>query len=149
MAILKCGGNTYEVRIKRYPQGTYFDEYVTTESRIPAEVKTAERRIIGEADQMYTVELTIHEGFHFGVYDRVNFAIWLPGQSQEIAQLCVRKPDDYKGHLKQAITTELQSAKESAVGAEMSGKRFVFRSLIVGKITRNTIFSVPTNQFDR
>jgi hypothetical protein len=47
MAILKSGNDEYEVRIKRYPEKTYFDEYIKTVEREKKAATTCKRYIVG------------------------------------------------------------------------------------------------------
>jgi hypothetical protein len=80
MAILKERGDQYEVRIKRYPEGTYFDEYVKNGERDKSSAKKCDRYIIGESGVKYTIEVTLRNGFNFGKYDRVHVQLFFPGR---------------------------------------------------------------------
>ena len=69
MAILKCGNDEYEVRIKRYPEKTYFDEYVKTGDREKSSATSCDRYIVGEDGVRYTIEVTLKKGFTFGEFE--------------------------------------------------------------------------------
>jgi hypothetical protein len=57
MAILSQQINQVEVRIRRHPQNTYFDEYVKVGDREKTDATSCNRYIIPEPGQMYTIEL--------------------------------------------------------------------------------------------
>jgi hypothetical protein len=59
----------YEIRIKRYPEGTYFEEHVKTEVIDWYGDNERERYIIGESGTKFTVEVTLKKGFYFGDCD--------------------------------------------------------------------------------
>jgi hypothetical protein len=59
MAILKSGNDEYEVRIKRYLEKTYFDEYIKTGEREKKAATTCKRYIVGGDGVRYTTEVTL------------------------------------------------------------------------------------------
>ena len=79
MAILKSGNDEYEVRIKRYPEKTYFDEYVKTGDREESSATSCDRYIVGEDGVRYTIEVTLKKGFSFGDYEVVRARLYIPG----------------------------------------------------------------------
>jgi hypothetical protein len=79
MAILKSGNDEYEVRIKRYPEKTYFDEYVKTGHREKSSATSCDRYIIGEDGVRYTIEVTLKKGFDFEDFKIVRAKLYILG----------------------------------------------------------------------
>jgi hypothetical protein len=60
MAIFFDGdANGYEVRVKRHPERTYFEEHVKMERRERLWDHERERYIIGESGAKFTIEVTL------------------------------------------------------------------------------------------
>ncbi|PVH79765.1 hypothetical protein DL98DRAFT_655164 [Cadophora sp. DSE1049] len=129
MAILKDGNDTYEVRIKRYPDGTYFDEHIKVEEREKPDATISTRYIVGEAGMRYTIEFTLREGFDFGEYDRVQALLCFPGMKSHICHLDVFKPRDLADLTTEDITKQLEYADVTIYGRKMLGTRLAYRSL--------------------
>ncbi|KAH7377948.1 hypothetical protein BKA64DRAFT_750362 [Cadophora sp. MPI-SDFR-AT-0126] len=129
MAILKDGDDTYEVRIKRYPDGTYFDEHIKVEEREKPGAEECTRYIVGEAGMRYTIEVTLRKGFDFGKDDRVQAQLFFPGIKSSICYLDVFKPLGLAGLTTEDITKRLEFADVTIGGRKMLGTRLAFRSL--------------------
>lgn len=132
MAILKSGNDEYEVRIKRYPEKTYFDEYVKTGDREKSSATSCNRYIVGENGVRYTIEVTLKKGFSFGDFEFVRAKLYIPGEEDPISQEYVCRPEDYEDGIKSDITTELQYADVTVEGSRMLDARFSFRNLLLG-----------------
>ena len=132
MAILKSGSDEYEVRIKRYPEKTYFDEYVKTGDREEPSATSCDRYIVGEDGVRYTIEVTLKKGFSFGDYGVVRARLFIPGHEVSISENDVHKPEDFENGIKSDMTTELQYADVTVEGSKVLGARFGFRSLAIG-----------------
>ena len=144
MAILKCGNEEYEVRIKRYPEKTYFDEYIKTGEREKTAATTCKRYIVGEGGVKYTIEVTLKKGFMFGEFHSVQAQLKVPGKTSPVSHKNIRRPADYKDGIKEKITTELEYADVTVRGLKFLGARFAFRSLALGTLFVQSI-SAYTN----
>ena len=108
MAILTNGDDKYEVKIKKFPENTYFDEHVKIGEREKPDARSCDRYIVVEDEVKYTIELTLHKGFNFGKYEIVRLKLWYPGEVEEVASISLRKPhgatsvvtEGYEGDLK-------------------------------------------------
>ncbi|KAH8755874.1 hypothetical protein F5882DRAFT_482007 [Hyaloscypha sp. PMI_1271] len=129
MAILKGGNDEYKVRIKRYPEKTYFDEYIKTGEREKTAATTCKRYIVGEDGVKYTIEVTLKKGFMFGEFHCVQAQLNVPGKIDSVCRKIILRPADYKDGIKEKITTELESADVTVRGLKLLGARFAFRSL--------------------
>ena len=93
MAILKGSGNDeYEVRIKRYPEKTYFDEYIKTGDREKPGAASCDRYMVGEDGARYTIEVTLKKGFRFGEFDLVQAQLLVPGKVDSVCHKDIRRP---------------------------------------------------------
>jgi hypothetical protein len=144
MAILKGGNEEYEVRIKRYPEKTYFDEYIKTGEREKTAATKCKRYIVGEDGVKYTIEVTLKKGFMFGEFHSVQAKLKVPGKTDSVCHKNIRRPADYKDGIKEKITTELEYADVTVRGLKLMGARFAFRSLALGTLFVQSI-SAYTN----
>jgi hypothetical protein len=145
MAILKNGNNEYEVRIKRYPEKTYFDEYVKTGDREEPWAMSCDRYIVGEDGVRYTIEVTLKKRFSFGDYEVVRAKLYIPGHEDSISENDVHKPEDFENGIKSDMTIELQYADVTVEGSKVLGARFGFRNLLLGSFSIPS-YSVYTNE---
>ncbi|KAE9374198.1 hypothetical protein N431DRAFT_464480 [Stipitochalara longipes BDJ] len=129
MAILKDGSNEYEVRIKRYPDKTYFDEYIETEDREQPGANSCSRYIMGEDGVKYTIEITLKKGFKFGEFSQVQAQLVLSGKDDSVCHKDIYRPADYEDGIKTDITAELEYADATEEGCKLMGTRFAFESL--------------------
>jgi len=135
MAILKDGTDEYEVRIKRYPDGTYFDEYVSTREREKSEVRNCDRFIIGEGDVTYTIDMTLKKGFNFVGYSHVRARLYIPGQEDSVSCIDLPRPLKIKKKTTIADVSESMKYADVVVGdRKMLQTRFAFRSLVPGEL---------------
>jgi hypothetical protein len=136
MAILTQDDNKVEVKIKRFPQGTDFNEYVKIGDREKRGATSCERYIIPEPGTKYAIEITLKKGYLFGPdCNCVKATLYLPGVPQRI---------DYKRfhlfHLGQDplaedVTRRLEFAEKLEVGGvKLSGARLAFREILIGKL---------------
>jgi hypothetical protein len=135
MAILfDVEANEYEVRIKRYPEGTYFEEHVKTERRERDWDQDRERYIIGESGAKFTIEVTLRKGFYFVEYDVVQAQLFLPGRDDSVTRIHINKPSDLDGKRRTTsdIIDQLQYADVEIGGKKVLGARFAFRDLVIG-----------------
>jgi hypothetical protein len=127
--------NQYEVRIKRYPEGTYFEEHVKTKHREWDWDDDRERYIIGESGALFTIEVTLRKGFYFGKYDAVQALLFLPGRHDSVCHINMYKPSDLKRRQRTTsdIIDELRYADVEIDGLKVLGARFTFRDLVIGR----------------
>lgn len=132
MAIPKDGDDEYEVRIKRYPDKTYFEEHIKIGDREKPGATSCGRYIVGEEGVTYTIEVTLRKGFTFGEFDRVQALLFIPGLEGTIAFKDIFRPADCKGKIKEDIIAELEYADVVVLGCKVLGARFTFRGLGIG-----------------
>jgi hypothetical protein len=128
MAILtpEGNGNEYEVRIMRYPENTYFDEYVDPPTREKDEIASCKRHIIVEANTTYKIEVKLKKGFLFGIYTKFQVQMRLP-LGGAIGWITFERPSDVKGGLKQDLTKLLEYSDARKTNVHKA--RFLFRDL--------------------
>jgi len=133
MAILSQEFNQVEVRVRRHPQNTYFDEYVKVGDREKTNAASCDRYIVPEPGQMYTIEVTLKKGYHFGNWSRVGAGLFLPGVNKPISLGMLRPPSD-KDFAEEDITLSMAYARSLLVKDRvLSGSRFAFRTMKIGK----------------
>tara|TARA_R110002033_G_scaffold68777_1_gene119972 strand:- start:49 stop:627 length:579 start_codon:yes stop_codon:yes gene_type:complete len=153
MAILTEHRDKYEVRIKRYPDGTYFDEYEATKPRGVNKDRIVNRRnryIVGEEGTTYTIEVTLHEGFDFGTYSDVHVQLFVPEADGCVCYMNIKKPNSQRESspdltsseednsnnskyiIAKDIVEELQFADVKVDGRTILKSRFTFRGLATG-----------------
>jgi hypothetical protein len=146
MAILKSGGDEYEVRIKKYPEKTYFDEYIKTGDREEPSDTSCDRYIIGEDGVRYTIEVTLKKGFSFGNYDVVQAQLFIPGQEKGICSTNIRRPADHVGDTD--LTKNLEYADVTVGGIKVLGARFGLQNLLLGMFSTHS-YSMYTKELFR
>jgi hypothetical protein len=133
MAILSLGPNKVEVRIRRHPQNTSFDEYVKVGDREKTDATSCDRYIIPEPGQIYTIEVTLKRGYNFGKADCVSASLCLLGVAKPISALQIRPPNDYENFTKEDLKVHLTYVKRVRVdGHSISGARLVFGEVSIG-----------------
>lgn len=138
MAILPKDINPIEVRIRRYPESTYFEEYVKVGDREKADATSCTRYIIPEMSQKYTVEVKLKKGYNFGVAKCVSVCLFLPGISHPISTKKIYLPKDYEEYTEDDIITQLEYVENVRCGRTLvSGARLVFHQVIVGMYVRS------------
>jgi hypothetical protein len=135
MAILSKEINQVEVRIRRHPENTYFDEYVKVGDREKTDATACDRYIIPEVGQMYTIEVTLKRGYNFGNTNAVRASLHLPGGTRAISAKSIFPPKDYDDFTEEDLTIHLTYAKRVRVGGRsISGARFVFHKVSIGNL---------------
>jgi hypothetical protein len=134
MAILSEGDDQYEVRIKRYPDKTYFDEHIKVGDREKPNAQSCERYIVGEEKITYTIELILHKGFNFGKYEFVRMQLWFHGQKQEVGYADACKPYGQPSIITEDVNASLEFATVQMNGLMMKDTRFVFHGLHSGML---------------
>jgi hypothetical protein len=133
MAILSKEINQVEVRIRRHPENTYFDEYVKVGDREKADATSCDRYIIPEIGQMYTIEVTLKRGYNFGNSNAVKASLHLPGVTQAISAISIFPPKDYDDFTEEDLTIHLTYAERVRIGGcNISGARLVFHKVSIG-----------------
>lgn len=135
MAIPSKETNQVEVRIKRYPQSTYFDKNVKAGDDEKRDASSCERYIAPEAGQMYTVETTLKKGYQFGNCKIVQAALYLPGFGAPVSMHNFHKPKDVlaDGYLQDDLVAVMEyTGSSKPEGRPLSGSRFVFHQLAIG-----------------
>jgi hypothetical protein len=135
MAILGVESNKVEVRIVRNQLGTYFDEYVKVGDREKRDAITCERYIIPDPGVIYSIEVTLKEGYQFGNAEMVRCMMYLPGVNSPVSVLSILRPRNL-GHdvLEEDIVKCIEYADTEVNGRKISGCRLVFRDISIGMI---------------
>ncbi|KAI9649998.1 hypothetical protein NHQ30_000011 [Ciborinia camelliae] len=120
MAILNTTQGQVEVRIKRYPDHTYYDEYIKVERKEEELDDTRERYIVAEAGTTYYIEVTLKEDFNFGEYNHIQAALFFPGRKKHISSI------NFLGLYR---VGKIEYADVDINGQKVHGARFAFRSL--------------------
>jgi hypothetical protein len=107
MAVLTEESDQYEVRMKRFPEGTYFDEYVKTGERDKPTATECDRYIIGESGVKYTIEVTLRKGFNFGKFSQIRVMLFFPGSKSSISFIDIFKPSHDEPESSADIIAEL------------------------------------------
>jgi hypothetical protein len=132
MAIFSEDGNQYEVRIKRIPQNTYFEEHVQVGDREKPGAIECDRYIVGELGQKYAVEITIKDSFRWGDYDRVAMSLNLPGDLESIAWNCVMYSERKQLGIGEVDVNIDLDCVNHEYRREFHGAPFSFRNLAIG-----------------
>ena len=133
MAILTDGDDKYEVKIKKFPENTYFDEHVKAGEREKPDARSCDRYIVVEDEVKYTIELTLHKGFNFGKYEIVDLKLWYPGEVEHVASISLQKPHGATSVITEDMKATLKFAVIQKNGYMMKESRFIFRSVHLGK----------------
>lgn len=125
-------GNKYEIRIKRHPENTYFDEYSEVRNREKLGARACTRFMVGEANTTYKIELKLHRGFEFGSYDCVQLRLLLPGPGppKVMAKSTIHKPADCENGTGKDLITVMEYAKFKVAGQKVMKARFALRDLV-------------------
>ncbi len=133
MAILSNEINQVEVRIRRHPEKTYFNEYVKVGDREKTDATSCDRYTIPEPGQMYTIEVKLKRGYNFESSNRVKATLRLPRVASPISALAIHPPEDYENFTSVDITIHLTYAERVRLnGYDISGPRLAFREISIG-----------------
>jgi hypothetical protein len=86
MAILNQGKNQVQVRIKREPEGSYFDEFVKIGDAEVPDVTRCEHFIVGEPGVTCLIEVTLKAGYNFGKCKMVKAFLRTHGREEIVVQ---------------------------------------------------------------
>lgn len=133
MAILKNFRGEIEVRIKRYPDETYYDEFIKTNRREQENDESHERYIISESGTAFFIEVTLRKGFSGGYEDNcVEAAIILPGHEEPIGSLHFYPPA-YPKETEEDKVLRFKDFDVDVDGYTMRDASFSFRELQIGR----------------
>jgi hypothetical protein len=132
MAILQQGKNQVEVRIKREPEGSYFDEFVKLNDREKPDIRMCQHYIVGEPGVTYSIEVTLKAGYDFGNCKKVKVWLYTHGRKEIVAQGTFRR--------NLAVVTEdvkilLSKTNLLLGGQKLRGASLAFKDLKIGKIS--------------
>src|SRR5690349_18527263 len=128
MAILSTEQGDAEVRIKRHPDNTYYDEYIKVERKEGDSDENRKRYIVAEPGTKYYIEFKLKNGFDFSDYNLINVFLFFPGRDQAISTLFINaKPED-RPKLKTHLIRKIQYANVEVDGQKLLGARFAFRN---------------------
>jgi hypothetical protein len=89
MAILtgtQDGSNEVEVRIKRWPENTYFEEHIKIGDREKVNATSCDRYIVPEPGTQYYIEVVLKAGYNFNCQE-VQVELFFPGVKKEVSKL--------------------------------------------------------------
>lgn len=130
MAILKTEQGDIEVRIKRHPDDTYYDEYIKVEDKDKDFDESCERYIIPEPGTTYSIETTLKNGFCFDKYGGIGAQLSFLG-GKIVSRNCFWNTFR-NSKIKTDISKTIQCVNVEVDGEKMIGARFALRALEVG-----------------
>ncbi|EPE29873.1 hypothetical protein GLAREA_01033 [Glarea lozoyensis ATCC 20868] len=133
MAILSGradGSNEVEVRVKRWPEDTYFEEYIKTGDREKATATACERYIVPEPGKQYIIEVVLKAGYDFNCQE-VRIELFFPGIEKEVSKLRIFYPGPCVGVSPDRKYTLIGTNKFEVDGRISSGARFVFNAVSI------------------
>ncbi|TGO40014.1 hypothetical protein BHYA_0044g00340 [Botrytis hyacinthi] len=128
MAILNTSQGEVEVRIKRYPDDTYYDEYIKVEGKEKSTDIKRERYIVAEPDTTYHIEVTLKAGFDFGDHDVIAAYLYFSDGNNLISSIGFWE-HKYTRKLKEDIVKNIQYDDVEVDGEKVFGARFSFRQI--------------------
>ncbi|TEY54234.1 hypothetical protein BOTCAL_0240g00020 [Botryotinia calthae] len=128
MAILNTTQGEVEVRIKRYPDNTHYDEYIKVERKELASDTMRTRYIVAEPDTIYYIEVTLKAGFDFGGYEVIDAVLYFSEQEKQISAISFQNYEGLK-KIKENIVQKIQYANVEVDGEKVLGARFAFRGI--------------------
>jgi len=131
MAILTQGKNQVEVRIKREPEGTYFDEFVKVGDAAP-NIRTCEHYIVGEPGVTCSIEITLKAGYDFGECENVKVWLFTHGRQEVVAQGSLSKTTAIKT---KDLKLLLSKTNLLIGGQRLKGASLAFKELKIGEIS--------------
>jgi len=130
MAILNQDKNQVEVRIRREPEGSYFDEFVKIEGAPPPNVQTCEHYIVGEPGITYSIEVTLKAGYDFGKCKAVKAWLHTHGRNNAVAEAGFIERTTTTGDLKRILS----KTNLLIEGQRLKGASLTFKELNIGEI---------------
>lgn len=131
MAILNTTQGEVEVRIKRYPDNTYYDEYIKVERKELASDTIRTRYIVAEPDTIYYIEVTLEAGFDFGEYELISANLYFSDQVNHISATYFQNPEGPR-KIRESMVQMIQYADVEVDGEKVHGARFAFRGIEIG-----------------
>ncbi|ATZ58816.1 hypothetical protein BCIN_16g04900 [Botrytis cinerea B05.10] len=128
MAILNTTQGEVEVRIKRYPDNTYYDEYIKVERKELASDTMRTRYIVAEPDTIYYIEVTLEAGFDFGEYELISANLYFSDQVNHISATYFQNPEGPR-KIRESMVQMIQYADVEVDGEKVHGARFAFRGI--------------------
>lgn len=133
MAIINTEHGEIEVRIKRYPDDTYYEEYIKVEGKERHNDERRERYIIPEPGTTYYIEATLKKNFDFGGTDRgVEVALFFPG-NEGVVSFKDFYPSRNEQKLNKDLTFKLDQVNSYDIDWKVHGTRFCFRKVEIGQ----------------
>ncbi|KAF7889231.1 hypothetical protein EAF00_009531 [Botryotinia globosa] len=131
MAILKTELGEIEVRIKRYPEDTYHDEYIKVEGKEKSTDIDRERYIVAEPDTTFYIEVILEEGFKIGKYSSIDAFVHLPDRDKSISSIALlwRHVEESNRNAKIDHIQKMQYADVEIDGQKMLDARFAFKKI--------------------
>jgi hypothetical protein len=141
MTILRQGANLVEVRVKREPEGTYFDEHSKPGQHGIPNSKSCERYIAGEEGIACSIEVTLKKGYSFGNYNKVRANLYTHGRPESVACGEFLKDEKKASVRNEDVKLLLSQTSLSIGGQKLEGATLAFKGLNVGE----TLLWVLTN----
>ncbi|THV51411.1 hypothetical protein BGAL_0112g00330 [Botrytis galanthina] len=131
MAILKTELGEVEVRIKRYSDDTYYDEYIKVESKEKSTDIKRERYIVAEPDTTFYIEVILKEGFKMSKYSSIDAHVYVADTEENISSITLlsRHVDGSKRKAKIDHIKKIQYADLEIDGQKILGARFAFKKI--------------------
>jgi hypothetical protein len=148
MAILSKEMNQVEICIRRYPEKTYFDEYVKVGDREKKNATSCERYIIPEPGKIYEIKVTLRKGYQFGNCNSVMILLLLPGFEEPVSIRSIHRPRECEQGevLKEDKTVHLSYTHKLPVnGILLTGSRLCFQGLTLGTYILLLAYSALAN----
>ncbi|QSZ37810.1 hypothetical protein DSL72_008910 [Monilinia vaccinii-corymbosi] len=136
MAILKTRQGEVEVRIRRHPDNTYYDEYIKVQRKEIDSDDSRERYIISEPGTTYYVEVTLKEDFNFDEYDVVQANLYFRGLEESVSMTSFGK-SSISATVRKDRSQSIQYADVEVDGQKMLGARFAFKNIEVDESLSN------------
>lgn len=135
MAILKTELGEVEVRIKRYPDDTYYDEYIKVESKEKSTDVRRERYIVAEPDTTFYIEVILKEGFKMSKYSSIEACVYVADTKEDISSITLlsRHVEESNRNAKMDHIQKMQYADVEIDGQKILGARFAFRKIEIGQ----------------
>ncbi|KAF7944478.1 hypothetical protein EAE96_010869 [Botrytis aclada] len=131
MAILNTSQGEVEVRIKRYPEDTYYDEHIKVEGKERKTDTERERYIIAEPGTTYYMEIILKKGFKIGKYSTIDARVYLPDREEHMSSIILLSKhfDGSKEKAETDLIRKMQYVDVEIDGQKMLGARFAFKKI--------------------
>ena len=137
MAILSGtndGSNEIEVRVKKWPENTCFEEHIKIGDREKANARSCERYIVPEAGKQYKIEIILKAGYQWD-FQQLRVELFFPNIEKPVSYERIYGLNyvDGKGNSSGDSRYMLHSTNRFEVnGRKLAGACFVFGALAVG-----------------